>query len=31
LQDSNVFTWTCTYQFEGEEVKNEKGTVMLVR
>jgi gliding motility-associated-like protein len=31
LQDSNVFTWTCTYQFEGEEVKSEKGTVMLVR
>ncbi|MGZ3951078.1 MAG: T9SS type B sorting domain-containing protein [Flavisolibacter sp.] len=31
LQDSNVFTWICTYQFEGEQVKSEKGTVMLVR
>jgi gliding motility-associated-like protein len=31
LQQSNVFTWMCTYQFEGEEVKTEKGTVMLVR
>jgi gliding motility-associated-like protein len=30
-QDSNVFAWICTYQFEGEEVKTEKGTVMLVR
>jgi gliding motility-associated-like protein len=31
LQQSNVFTWMCTYQFEGEEMKTEKGTVMLVR
>jgi gliding motility-associated-like protein len=31
LQQSNVYTWMCTYQFEGEEVKMEKGTVMLMR
>lgn len=31
LQEPNVFLWTCTYQFEGEEVKTERGTVMLVR
>lgn len=30
-QDSNVFAWTCTYQLEGQEVKTEKGTVMLMR
>jgi gliding motility-associated-like protein len=30
-QDSNVFIWTCTYQFEGEEKRTEKGTVMLIR
>ena len=31
LQDPNVFTWFCTYQFQGQEVKTKKGTVMLVR
>lgn len=31
LQDPNVFVWVCNYQFEGEEVKTEKGTVALVR
>lgn len=30
-QDNNVFIWTCTYQLEGGEMKQEKGTVMLVR
>jgi len=30
-QDANVFVWVCNYQFEGEEEKTEKGTVMLVR
>jgi gliding motility-associated-like protein len=30
-QESNVFVWLCTFQFEGEEVKTERGTVMLVR
>jgi gliding motility-associated-like protein len=30
-QDSNVFAWICTYQFEGQEVKAEKGTVVLIR
>jgi gliding motility-associated-like protein len=30
-QDSNVFIWSCTYQFEGEEIKQEKGTVVVIR
>lgn len=30
-QRSDVFVWTCTYQFEGENEKTEKGTVMVVR
>lgn len=30
-QDMNVFAWTCTYQLEGEAVKQEKGTVVVVR
>lgn len=30
-QDSNVFVWMCTYQFEGEEVRTERGTVMVIR
>jgi gliding motility-associated-like protein len=30
-QDTHVFVWSCTYQFEGEEVKEEKGTVVLIR
>jgi gliding motility-associated-like protein len=30
-QDPNVFVWVCNYQFEGEEEKTERGTVMLVR
>ncbi|HTM92710.1 MAG TPA: gliding motility-associated C-terminal domain-containing protein [Flavisolibacter sp.] len=30
-QDPNVFVWVCNYQFEGEEGKTERGTVMLVR
>jgi gliding motility-associated-like protein len=30
-QDSNVFVWVCTYQFSGEPVKIEKGSVVLVR
>jgi gliding motility-associated-like protein len=28
---SGVFVWTCTYELEGEVVKSEKGTVMLIR
>lgn len=31
MQDPNVFVWICTYQFEGEQVKTEKGTVVLIR
>jgi gliding motility-associated-like protein/uncharacterized repeat protein (TIGR01451 family) len=30
-QDCNVFIWICSYQFEGEIMKMEKGTVLLVR
>jgi len=30
-QSSNVFVWTCAYQFEGEERKIEKGTVVVIR
>jgi gliding motility-associated-like protein len=30
-QDTNVFAWICTYQLEGESVKVEKGTVVLIR
>jgi gliding motility-associated-like protein len=30
-QDANVFAWTCTYQLEGEALKVEKGTVVLIR
>jgi gliding motility-associated-like protein len=31
IQQTGVFVWTCTYQFEGEEQKTEKGTVTLIR
>jgi hypothetical protein len=27
----NVFVWSCIYQFEGEEVKREKGSVVIIR
>ena len=30
-QASGIFVWYCSYQFEGDPVKNEKGTVLLVR
>jgi gliding motility-associated-like protein len=30
-QDTNVFIWYCSYQFEGEEKKTEKGTVIIIR
>lgn len=30
-QNTNVFTWTCTYQLEGQLVNLEKGTVVLIR
>ncbi|MCU7547540.1 gliding motility-associated C-terminal domain-containing protein [Chitinophagaceae bacterium LB-8] len=30
-QDANVFLWTCTYQFSGEPVRSEKGTVVLAK
>lgn len=30
-QNSSIFVWVCTYQFAGENVKTQKGTVILVR
>jgi len=30
-QDSNVFIWNCSYQFEGEKINSAKGTVVLIR
>jgi gliding motility-associated-like protein len=30
-QDSNVFVWTCSYQLEGDALKTERGTVLLIR
>ncbi len=30
-QRSDVFVWTCTYKFEGESEKTEKGTVTVIR
>lgn len=30
-QNTNVFVWTCTYKFSGEEVQFRKGTLTLVR
>lgn len=29
-QDSNVFTWICSYQFEGELQETRKGSVVLI-
>jgi len=29
--DSNVFVWTCEYQFEGQKRKLKKGTLVLIR
>lgn len=28
---SDIFVWTCSYQFAGGNVENKKGTVMLIR
>lgn len=30
-QENNVYTWTCTYQLEGEPIRTTKGTVLLIR
>jgi gliding motility-associated-like protein len=30
-QDSNVFAWICTYQFDGEPAQVKKGSVVLIR
>ena len=31
LQDGNVYVWTCTYQLGGENLKQAKGTFVLIR
>jgi gliding motility-associated-like protein len=31
LQESHVFVWICTYQFEGEKQTVEKGTVAVIK
>jgi gliding motility-associated-like protein len=31
MQDPNVFVWSCTYQFVGEQVKTERGTLVLIK
>lgn len=31
MQDSNIFIWRCTYQIEGDQLRNEKGTFVLIR
>lgn len=31
LQGNHVFIWTCTYQLNGQSMKYEKGTVMVIR
>ncbi|MGK2861136.1 MAG: gliding motility-associated C-terminal domain-containing protein [Chitinophagaceae bacterium] len=30
-QDSNVFVWTCIYQFEGDNKKIARGSIILIR
>jgi hypothetical protein len=30
-QQTSTFVWVCSYQLEGGEVKQEKGTVTLIR
>jgi gliding motility-associated-like protein len=30
-QSSDVFVWICTYQFSGQDVKIQKGSVVLIR
>ena len=30
-QNGGVFVWMCTYHFEGELPKQEKGTAVLIR
>jgi gliding motility-associated-like protein len=29
--DTNVFIWTCSFQFAGQTLENRKGTVVLIR
>ncbi len=31
LQPTGVFVWTCVYQLEGGELKQEKGAVLLIK
>jgi gliding motility-associated-like protein len=30
-QDSNIFIWMCSFQFQGQPAENRKGTVTLIR
>ena len=30
-QEAQVYIWTCSYQFSGQAVQHEKGTVMLIK
>lgn len=30
-QDTNVFAWHCSYQFQGESLQQKKGTVTILR
>jgi gliding motility-associated-like protein len=30
-QNNNVFIWQCSYQFEGEAIRTQKGTVILIK
>lgn len=30
-QSSTVYIWTCTYKFESQPVKTEKGTVLMIK
>ncbi|MEO5591420.1 MAG: gliding motility-associated C-terminal domain-containing protein [Chitinophagaceae bacterium] len=31
MQNINIFIWTCSYQFEGQELLIKKGTVTLIK
>jgi gliding motility-associated-like protein len=30
-QSMNTFVWICSYKFDNEEMKSQKGTVVLLR
>lgn len=31
ISDNGSFIWICKYQFDGQEIKVKKGSVMLIR